>query len=95
MPLPYCCFDLSVWSVEDERIVAILGGGYAGNYEIIVIKTFFGKLGKYENNAILCKGSFNEFSYLFTLDSVSPSEGSIIGGTILTLTGTNFNTDTI
>lgn len=91
---PYCCYDLSVWTVEDEKITAVLGGGYSGDYIVTVIKTTFGSLGKFENGAITCHGGYSQFSYQFNLDSVSPSKGSTKGGTVLTLTGVNFNTDT-
>jgi hypothetical protein len=35
----------------------------------------------------------DSFSYAFTVTSVSPSTGSYNGGTLLTITGTNFVTD--
>lgn len=83
-----------MWSVKDEKITAILGGGYAGDYTVTVIKISFGKLGKYENNAITCHGGFSQFSYQFNLDSITPNKGSTKGGTVLTLNGVNFNSDT-
>lgn len=35
----------------------------------------------------------NLFSYVFSVSSVSPSTGSINGGTLITITGTNFSPD--
>jgi hypothetical protein len=36
----------------------------------------------------------NQFSYVFSVSSVSPASGSINGGTLLTITGSNFSPDT-
>ncbi len=37
--------------------------------------------------------SNNLFSYVFSISSVAPTSGSINGGTLLTITGTNFSPD--
>lgn len=38
-----------------------------------------------------CEDPTNKFSYEFKVDSITPSKGSVKGGTVLTITGVNFN----
>ena len=40
-----------------------------------------------EGDALLGTPGVNNFSYSFHIDSVSPTSGSLLGGTLLTITG--------
>jgi hypothetical protein len=64
-------------------VIAHLAGGVTGNYTVRVQKSDMGN-------------SMNDkpFSYQFTVSNVSPSSGSKNGGQLVTVTGTNFLTDT-
>jgi hypothetical protein len=58
-----------------------LGGGATGDY---LVRVWVPVLGSSIHSI--------PFSYAFTVDSVSPSSGSLNGGTVVTLFGSNFLT---
>jgi len=62
----------------------ILPGGSAGNYKVNVIKSGVGRAVPANSTAI-------DFSYLIKITGVTPTTGSITGGTILTIAGVNFS----
>ena len=64
---------------EHQKIHATLQGGRSKIYDLMVVVDDIGF-----SNVL-------PFSYKITLDSISPSVGSLFGGTLLTLTGTNFS----
>jgi hypothetical protein len=59
-----------------------------GIYDLNVIKTGFG-------NAIATPSTTNDFAYEVSITNVSPSSGSIGGGTLITITGKNFVPDAL
>jgi IPT/TIG domain len=60
-----------------------LGGGKSGDYIVDVQRVGFGKSQAASENS-------NKFSYVVKVTSISPTSGSIAGGTIITVTGENF-----
>jgi hypothetical protein len=77
-------YELSVVSVKDNEILAVLGGGRTGKYKLTVTKRGVGKsLSKTEGADL--------FKYEILLDEVSPNSGSYLGGTVLTIKGKNFS----
>jgi hypothetical protein len=75
-------YELNVDSVSDTEIIATLGGGHVGTYTLTVEKIGYG----YSINT-------KTFKYQIIIDSVSPSSGSINGGTTITISGSNFSTN--
>jgi hypothetical protein len=77
-------YQLSVLSINDTNIVAGLSGGLAGIFTVQVT------LPSTTGNSIASPG-VDQFQYLFSITSVSPMSGSFNGGTLITITGTNFS----
>ena len=81
---PENIYDLSIVSVTDTKIVAVLGGGRTGTYRLEVIKSSVGK-------ALVSPATANVFKYEILVENLSPRRGTYNGGTILTITGRNFS----
>jgi hypothetical protein len=79
-------YQMKVLSVTDTLIKAGIPGGLPGMFDVNVIKTGFG-------NAIPTTTTANDFTYEVVIDSISPTSGSIGGGTLITITGRNFVPD--
>jgi len=62
----------------------ILPGGSAGDYKVSLVKLGYGR-------AIPATATTNDFKYIISISGISPTTGSIYGGTILTITGENFS----
>jgi hypothetical protein len=77
-------YTLNIYNISDSMINCSLGGGKVGSYRFRLLKINFGSV-KIEpsNNGI--------FQYKFDLASITPSIGSMMGGTELTLTGVNIS----
>ena len=75
---------LNVIDVDDEAktFVALFGGAHSGEFQISVRHAQFGLVGT--------EGLILDVSASVT--SFTPTSGSIYGGTLLTITGTNFGT---
>lgn len=80
-------YQLSVLSINNTYIKVGLPGGNEGNYIVEVTSATLG-------DSIAGGANTNAFSYAFTISSISPASGSINGGTLVTVTGTNFNSNT-
>jgi hypothetical protein len=77
-------YQLNVLSVNDTDVTAGLSGGLAGPFTVqVTLPDFSG------NN--IADAGVDQFQYLCSITSVSPSTGSYNGGTLLTITGTNFS----
>lgn len=76
-------YELGVSSVTDTRVDAVLGGGHVGTYSVRVVKSGAGE-------SIPSSPSANVFKYVIKVNSVSPSSGAVLGGTLLIITGENF-----
>lgn len=77
-------YQLNVISVNETNLEAGLSGGLAGTFTVQVT------LPDFNGNNIAAPG-VDEFQYLCSITSVSPSTGSYNGGTLLTITGNNFS----
>ena len=80
-------YELSVLTISNNNIKVGLPGGNEGNYIVEVNEATYG-------DSIAGGANTNAFSYAFTISSITPTSGSINGGTLLTIAGTNFNNDT-
>jgi len=76
---------LNVIAVDDatKTLSCMFGGAWTGQYSMSVRHSVFGLL---DTSAI-------ELTVGSNVTSVSPTSGSIYGGTLLTITGTNFGTE--
>lgn len=63
----------------------VLGGGLTGQYKLRIYKDNIGNVGCADEN-------LRDFTYKIEVSSITPLTGSVLGGTILTLTGINFGT---
>ena len=74
--------QMNVISVDDasKTLTCMFGGAWSGKYQISIRHRQFGLL--YTNDVILTVGS--------NVTSVTPNIGSVYGGTLLTIQGTNF-----
>lgn len=77
-------YQLNVLSVNDTNVEAGLSGGLAGAFTVQVTRPDF-------NGDNIAAPGVDQFQYLSSIISVSPSTGSYNGGTLLTITGTNFS----
>jgi len=73
-------YNLIIQSVSDNQILATLSGGHVGNFTVKVVRDSVG----------YSSGTFN-FSYEIRINSISPTQGSEFGGTLLTIDGVNFS----
>jgi hypothetical protein len=77
-------YPLNIMSLTNNTIKVGLSGGLAGTFTVQVnMPTTTGDSLPYSANS-------NVFDYKFDISSVSPSTGSINGGTLLTITGNSF-----
>ena len=76
---------LNVVEVDDsaKSMVALFGGAESGTFQISIRHKEYGLVG---TDGLVLDVSSSVTSY-------SPSSGSIYGGTLLTITGTNFGTE--
>lgn len=81
-------YQMKILSVNDTFIKAGIPGGLPGLFDVNVIKEGFG-------NAIAIPRDVNDFTYEVYITSISPSTGSIGGGTLITITGKNFVPDVL
>lgn len=77
-------YQLSIINVTDTQIFAVLGGGKIGNYYLNLELEGVG----YSKTSTT---DSNLFKYELTITNVSPTSGSVYGGTKLTFTGKNFS----
>lgn len=80
-------YQLSVldFDFNGSSILVGLSGGLAGDYTVQVNLPVLG-------DSVPFNAGDDSFSYKVTITSVSPSTGSISGGSLITITGTNFDT---
>lgn len=78
-------YQLNVLDNNDTSILVGLSGGLAGDYVLQVNLQVLGDSVPFSDGA-------DSFSYSVTVTSVSPTSGSINGGSLITITGTNFDT---
>lgn len=77
-------YELSAVSIINGEILAILGGGKAGKYKVrVVISDIGSSKGLSED--------INTFYYELVILGIRPNRGSVLGGTLLTITGINFS----
>ena len=77
-------YQLSLVNITSTEIWAILGGGKIGQYKL---RLYIQGVG-YSVEATTGSSSF---SYDLSITGISPSGGSIYGGTLITFTGNNFS----
>jgi hypothetical protein len=77
-------YQLKIISLNDTQIKVGLPGGEAGVYKVEVNLPAKG-------DSIAVTANSNQFVYEFKITSVSPTTGSIFGGTLLTIAGVNFS----
>lgn len=78
-------YQLKVLSLSDTTIKVGLSGGLPGVFTVQV------SLPNSNGNSVPATVGADQFSYVFTITSISPTTGSYFGGTLLTLTGINFS----
>jgi hypothetical protein len=78
-------YSLKVLTINDTYIKVGLPGGDAGDFTVQVNLATTG-------DSVIVGGS-NQFSYAFSINSISPSTGSYYGGTLITISGVNFSPD--
>jgi hypothetical protein len=81
-------YQMKILNLTDTFLQVGIPGGLPGNFNVSVIKSGFG-------NAIAVPETANDFVYEVVVDSISPTNGSIAGGTLITITGRNFVADTL
>ncbi len=79
-------YQLKVISVNDTLIRCGLSGGLAGEFRVQV------NFPDENGDAVAATVGADLFTYSFQIDSISPSNGSYYGGTLLTIKGKNFLT---
>lgn len=77
-------YQMNVIEANDTTLKVRIPGGLPGDFDVLVQKA---GLGYAQVNPV----GANAFTYGIFVDSISPSTGSINGGTILTITGSNFS----
>ena len=77
--------DLYIMSVDDaaKTVKVKFGGANSGLYYIQLSSTQYGRITK--TNLLLTVGS--------SITSITPTMGSMYGGTLVTITGVNFSTE--
>lgn len=88
-------YRLGIASITDTEIVARLGGGRTGDYQIRVKSNSLG-FNLYSlnpnGNPIVYDLTLGAFSYNIKVTTISPNTGSNGGGTVVTITGHRFST---
>ena len=79
--------ELYIMSVDNtaKTFTVKFNGAPVGSYTFEVTSTSASNYGRLDTTAL-------SFSTSATLTGISPKTGSVFGGTLLTLTGTNFST---
>ena len=77
-------YDCNIITSTETSITCRLPGGYSGANTIVVFKKTIGDS--------LPDADANVLTYEITFTSISPTSGSLNGGTLLTITGQNFST---
>ena len=77
-------YELSLLNITDTQIYVVLSGGRAGSYYMRLEIDGVGSSQESQTNVSL-------FKYELTVTNISPNQGSIYGGTIITINGTNFS----
>jgi hypothetical protein len=72
----------------NKKFTVKFNGAPAGTYTFAVISSSVSKYGRIGTTGIILKTSS-------TITGVSPTSGSVYGGTLLTITGTNFSSTLI
>jgi len=72
-------------SITDTLLSCGLSGGLPGQFTVQV------GLPNSVGDSITSVPNANIFNYQFTITSISPQTGSYNGGTLITITGTNFS----
>lgn len=80
----YDCKLMSNLQLERNGLTCQLGGGDAGAYRVVVRHSEYGYSRPTPETAA-------DFEYKVEVTSLSPSSGSVAGGTILTIKGVNFS----
>lgn len=80
-------YQLNIFNLNNTYIKTGLPGGLPGVFTVEV------NLASSVGDSIAASPGVNTFTYAFSVSSISPSSGSIYGGTLLTITGENFSTD--
>ena len=74
---------MRVLELSDTLIKVGISGGLPGLFSVNVRKGTDG-------NAIANPSTATDFTYEVSIDTISPTTGSISGGTLITITGKNF-----
>jgi len=76
-------YNMKVLSASDTSVVVGIPGGIPGEYYVGITHETLGDA--------LVTGTVNKFEYKLSISSISPLTGSKNGGTLITITGTNFS----
>lgn len=80
-------YQLNILSSNDTYLKLGLSGGLAGTFTLQVNLPVAG-------DSVPATVGADQFSYIVSIQSISPTSGSLYGGTLITITGQNFATDT-
>lgn len=80
-------YQLNILNSTDTYIKVGLSGGLAGTFTLQVNLAGAG-------DSIPATAGADTFNYVVSIQSISPTSGSYHGGTLITITGSNFVTDT-
>jgi hypothetical protein len=79
-------YQLSILDSSDTYLKVGLSGGLAGAFTLQVNLPVAG-------DSVAASAGADLFNYAVSIQSISPTTGSMYGGTLLTITGSNFVTD--
>jgi len=80
-------YPLRVISIVDTKIKVGLSGGLTGMFKVqVTMPTTSG-------DSVASPVGADAFEYVNSITSISPLTGSYYGGTLITITGTNFSPD--
>lgn len=77
-------YQLNVLTATDTQVTVRLSGGLSGTFTVVINKRGFG-------DSVEATVGAAQFKYEIVVTGVSPSVGSIAGGTVITITGRNFS----
>ena len=80
-------YPLRVITIEDTKMKVGLSGGLTGSFKVQIT------LPMTNGDSIAVPTSADSFEYVNSITSISPLTGSFNGGTLVTITGTNFSPD--
>jgi hypothetical protein len=72
-------YQLKIVNITDNIVTVGIPGGLPGQYIVVVNVEGLG----YSTS----EGGANQFTYVVSVNSISPNSGSINGGTLITITG--------